>query len=92
VWQLNFNNQELLMQNKSFLSAVIFVIIFGAALAIAYAMQGVATSAESIVISAGGVIVAAFVSSSVNIANPLDKAVLLRLGKFQTFRGPGLND
>ena len=78
------------MQNKSFLSAVIFVIIFGAALAISYAMHGVATSAESIVISVAGFIIAAFVSSSVNIANPWDKAVVLRLGKFQALRGPGL--
>jgi regulator of protease activity HflC (stomatin/prohibitin superfamily) len=78
------------MQNKSFLSAVIFVIIFGAALAISYAMHGVATSAESIAISAAGFIIAAFVSSSVNIANPWDKAVVLRLGKFQALRGPGL--
>ena len=78
------------MQNKSFLSAVIFVIIFGAALTIAYAMHGVTTSAESIVISATGFIIAAFVSSSVNIANPWDKAVVLRLGKFQALRGPGL--
>ena len=78
------------MQNKSFLSAVIFVIIFGAALAISYAVHGVATSAESIVISVAGFIIAAFVSSSVNIANPWDKAVVLRLGKFQALRGPGL--
>ena len=78
------------MQNKSFLSAVIFVIIFGAALAISYAMHGVATSAESIVISVAGFIIAAFVSSSVNIANPWDKAVVLRLGKFQALRGPWL--
>jgi regulator of protease activity HflC (stomatin/prohibitin superfamily) len=78
------------MQNKSFLSAVIFVIIFGAALAISYAMHGVATSAEIIVISVAGFIIAAFVSSSINIANPWDKAVVLRLGKFQALRGPGL--
>eukprot|EP01037_Dinobryon_pediforme_P007936 gene7936-8008_t len=78
------------MQNKSFLSAVIFVIIFGAALAISYAMHGVATSAESIVTSIIGFVIAAFVSSSVNIANPWDKAVVLRLGKFQALRGPGL--
>ena len=90
VYQLNFNNQELLMQNKSFLSAVIFVIILGAGLAISYAMHGFMTSAESIIISAGSFIIAAFVSSSVNIANPWDKAVVLRLGKFQALRGPGI--
>jgi len=78
------------MQNKSFLSAVIFVIVFGAGLAIAYSMRGVTTSAGGIIISAGAFIIAALVSSSVNIANPWDKAVVLRLGKFQALRGPGL--
>ncbi|WP_259066021.1 SPFH domain-containing protein [Mucilaginibacter sp. X4EP1] len=53
-------------------------------------MHGVTTSAGSIIISAVAFIVAAFVSSSVNIANPWDKAVVLRLGKFQALRGPGL--
>jgi regulator of protease activity HflC (stomatin/prohibitin superfamily) len=78
------------MQNKSFLSAVIFVIIFGIGLAIAYAVHDSAASAASIIISAGAFILAAFVSSSINIANPWDKAVVLRLGKFQALRGPGL--
>lgn len=78
------------MQNKSFLSAVLFVIIFGAGLAVSFAMHGITTSAASIIISAVAFIVAAFVSSSINIANPWDKAVVLRLGKFQALRGPGL--
>ena len=78
------------MQNKSFLSSVIFIIIFGTALAIAYSMRGVGASSQSIFISVGGLIIAAFVASSINIANPWDKAVVLRLGKFQALRGPGL--
>jgi len=78
------------MQNKSFLSAVVFIIIFGSGLAVAYAMHGIATSAGSIIISASSFVLAAFISSSINIANPWDKAVVLRLGKFQTLRGPGL--
>lgn len=84
------NKQDILMQNKSFLSAVLFVIIFGAGLAVSFAMHGITTSAASIIISAVAFIVAAFVSSSINIANPWDKAVVLRLGKFQALRGPGL--
>jgi regulator of protease activity HflC (stomatin/prohibitin superfamily) len=78
------------MQNKSFLSAVIFVIIFGTGLAIAYSTHGATSSAGSIIISAVALIIALFVSSSINIANPWDKAVVLRLGKFQALRGPGL--
>jgi regulator of protease activity HflC (stomatin/prohibitin superfamily) len=78
------------MQNKSFLSTAIFIIIFGGGLAITYAMHGVSTSAESIIISASAFIIAAFISSSIKIAAPWDKAVVLRLGKFQSLRGPGL--
>jgi len=78
------------MQNKSLLSAVIFVVIFGTGLAIAYSMHGATTSAGSIIISASAFIIALFISSSINIANPWDKAVVLRLGKFQALRGPGL--
>ena len=78
------------MQSKSFLSAVIFFIIFGSGLAIAYSMHGVTTSAGSIGISAGAFITAIFISSSIKIADPWDKAVVLRLGKFQSLRGPGL--
>ena len=78
------------MQNKSFLSAVVFVVIFGVGLAISYGMRGVITPAEGIIISASAFILAALVSSSLNIANPWDKAVVLRLGKFQALRGPGL--
>jgi regulator of protease activity HflC (stomatin/prohibitin superfamily) len=77
------------MQNKSFLSAVIFIVIFGAGLVISYAMHSIAP-AESIIISVSSFIIAAFVSSAVNIANPWDKAVVLRLGKFQALRGPGI--
>jgi regulator of protease activity HflC (stomatin/prohibitin superfamily) len=87
---MKLKHRELIMQNKSLLSAVIFFLIFGSGLAIAYSMHGVTTSAGSIIISAGAFIIALFVSSSVNIANPWDKAVVLRLGKFQALRGPGL--
>jgi len=78
------------MQSKSFLSAVIFFVIFGAGLAVAYSMHGVTTSVGSIGISAGAFIAAIFISSAVKIADPWDKAVVLRLGKFQSLRGPGL--
>jgi len=78
------------MQSKSLLSAVLFFIIFGAGLAISYSMHDATNSAGSIVFSAASFIVAIFISSSVKIADPWDKAVVLRLGKFQSLRGPGL--
>lgn len=78
------------MQNKSFLSALVFIIIFGAGLAVAYGMHGITNSAGSIIISVSSFVIAGFISSAINIANPWDKAVVLRLGKFQALRGPGL--
>jgi len=78
------------MQSKSLLSAVVFFVIFGSGLLVAYLMHGVTTSAGSIGILAAAFIAAIFISSAVKIANPWDKAVVLRLGKFQSLRGPGL--
>jgi len=78
------------MQSKSLLSAVLFFIIFGTGLAISYSMHDTANPAGSIVFAAASFIVAIFISSSVKIADPWDKAVVLRLGKFQSLRGPGL--
>ncbi len=53
-------------------------------------MRGVSTSVERIIISAIAFIIAVFISSSVKIAAPWDKAVVLRLGNFHSLRGPGL--
>jgi len=78
------------MQSKSLLSAVLFFIIFGTGLAISYSMHDATNSAGSIIFSAASFIVALFISSSVKIADPWDRAVVLRLGKFQSLRGPGL--
>jgi regulator of protease activity HflC (stomatin/prohibitin superfamily) len=78
------------MKNNSLFSAVIFIVIFGIGLAISYSMHGDSTSAGSIVVAAIFFILAGFISSSIKIADPWDKAVVLRLGKFQSLRGPGL--
>jgi regulator of protease activity HflC (stomatin/prohibitin superfamily) len=78
------------MKTKSLFSAVIFFIIFGIGLAFDYSMHGVSTSAESTIIGAIALIIASYISSAIKIANPWDKAVVLRLGKFQSLRGPGL--
>ncbi|MFI5138179.1 MAG: slipin family protein [Sphingobacteriales bacterium] len=78
------------MKNNSFFSTVIFFIVLGIGLAMTYARQGVFTSAESTVMIAISLIIASLISSAIKIANPWDKAVVLRLGKFQSLRGPGL--
>jgi len=78
------------MKNKSFFSTVVFFIILGIGLAVTYSMQGVSNSTESTIMAAISVIVASLISAAIKIANPWDKAVVLRLGKFQSLRGPGL--
>ncbi|HAL82930.1 MAG TPA: peptidase [Mucilaginibacter sp.] len=78
------------MKNNSFFSTVIFFIVLGIGLAVTYAMQGVFTSVETTVMVAISLIIASLISSAIKIANPWDKAVVLRLGKFQSLRGPGL--
>jgi regulator of protease activity HflC (stomatin/prohibitin superfamily) len=77
------------MNNKSLLPTVVFFIVLGIGLAVAYSMHGV-SSAETTVRVAIVLIIASFISSATKIANPWDKAVVLRLGKFQSLRGPGL--
>ncbi|MDB4925132.1 slipin family protein [Mucilaginibacter sp.] len=78
------------MQSKSFFPTVIFFIILGIGLAVTYSMKGSLTAPESTIAAAIVLIIASFISSAIKIANPWEKAVVLRLGKFQSLRGPGL--
>ena len=78
------------MKSKSIFGGFIFMVILAIALLIAYAVYDVSDRTESIVIGVSGFILALLISSAINIANPWDKAVVLRLGHFQSLRGPGL--
>jgi len=78
------------MKNKSLFSSVIFFIFLAVGLAIDYSIHGIMTSVASTIIAVVALIIASFISSSIKIANPWDKAVVLRLGKFHSLRGPGL--
>jgi regulator of protease activity HflC (stomatin/prohibitin superfamily) len=78
------------MKNKSLFASVIFIIIFAIGLGIDYSIHGISTSVESTIIGVVALIVASYISSSIKIADPWDKAVVLRLGKFHSLKGPGL--
>jgi len=78
------------MKNKSFFSTVIFFIVLGIGLAVTYGMQGVSNATGSSIMAVISLIIASLIASAIKIANPWDKAVVLRLGKFQSLRGPGL--
>jgi regulator of protease activity HflC (stomatin/prohibitin superfamily) len=75
---------------KSLVPTVVFFIIFGIGLAFDYSMRGVWTPAASTITGVIALIVASFISLAIKIANPWDKAVVLRLGNFRSLQGPGL--
>lgn len=78
------------MKNKSLFSSVIFFIILAIGLGLDYSMHGVSTSVESTIMAIIALLTASLISSSIKIADPWDKAVVLRLGKFHSLRGPGI--
>jgi regulator of protease activity HflC (stomatin/prohibitin superfamily) len=78
------------MRSKSSFGIFIFLVIFGIGLAGAYAAYNASNALESELIAAIAFVVALAISSAIKIADPWDKAVVLRLGHFHSLRGPGL--
>jgi len=78
------------MQSKSLFSVFIFIIITVVGLLWARTVYDAANITESATISGSALILALIISSAVKIADPWDKAVVLRLGKFQKLKGSGL--
>jgi regulator of protease activity HflC (stomatin/prohibitin superfamily) len=78
------------MKSKNVFGGFIFVVIFGIGLFGTYAAYDPADRTASIGIGAGTFLLALLVSSAIKIADPWDKAIVLRLGHFQSLRGPGL--
>jgi regulator of protease activity HflC (stomatin/prohibitin superfamily) len=76
-------------QNRSF-AVLTFVVILGVGAALAYARYRVGNITEAAGIGVVGFIVALVVASAIQVADQWDRAVILRLGKFHSLRGPGL--
>jgi regulator of protease activity HflC (stomatin/prohibitin superfamily) len=78
------------MRSKSLFGGAAFVVLFGIGLAAAYAVYDPDNIKASVCIGGAAFIIALFVSAAIQIANPWDKAVVLRLGHFKSLKGPGL--
>ena len=78
------------MKTKSSFSVLIFFVILAIGIALAYANYDVQDNTGAIWIVTITFLVALFVSSSIKIADQWEKAVVLRLGRFDSLRGPGL--
>ncbi len=74
----------------SALPMLTFVILMVIGLGIAYSMHGLMPVGSSLVIAGITFVIAIIVSSSMQIANQWDRAVVLRMGKFEALHGPGL--
>jgi regulator of protease activity HflC (stomatin/prohibitin superfamily) len=78
------------MKTRSYFSQLIFFVIIVIGVALAYASYDEQNSTPAIVIGVITFLVALIVSASIKIADQWDRAVVLRLGRFQSLRGPGL--
>lgn len=78
------------MRNNSRLAGLAFAVVLGVGGAIAYGLLRVEANQESGLVLAGSIVVAAVLSSAIQVADQWNKAIVLRLGKFHALRGPGL--
>ncbi len=80
--------EENRMKNNSSFSTLIFIVIMVAGLALAY--SGDYTEGGKLTIGTITFVIALIVTLSIKVADQWNRAVVLRLGKFHTLRGPGL--
>lgn len=78
------------MKSKNVFAGFTFVVIFGIGLFGAYTVYNPLEMTASVVVGAGAFLLALLVSSAIKIADPWDKAIVLRLGHFHSLKGPGL--
>ena len=78
------------MRRPSSLPLLIFVVILGIGLALAYSTYALPDYRESAWIAVVSAVIAFVVSYSVKIANQWERVVVLRLGRFRSLEGPGL--
>jgi regulator of protease activity HflC (stomatin/prohibitin superfamily) len=76
-------------QNRSF-PALIFAVIFGMGTALAYLRYRAGANMEGVGIGVAAFGLALIASWGIQVADQWEKAVILRLGRFHSLRGPGL--
>jgi regulator of protease activity HflC (stomatin/prohibitin superfamily) len=78
------------MKTRSSFSVLIFFIIIAIGLAIAYSGNNSLAGSGTMVIGVIFLLLAIIISSAIKVADQWEKAVVLRLGRFHSLRGPGL--
>lgn len=78
------------MRKTNSLAALIFIVILGVGLALAYSSFIVSAYGTSVSIAVGSLVLAVVVFNGVRVADQWERAVVLRLGRFRALTGPGL--
>jgi regulator of protease activity HflC (stomatin/prohibitin superfamily) len=78
------------MKTRSSFSVLVFFVVVAIGLAIAYSGNKDLAGAGSMIIGVITVLLAIIISAAIKIADQWEKAVVLRLGRFHSLRGPGL--
>ena len=78
------------MKNKSLFSGFLFLIIMAIGLVWAGSAYSPTNITDTTIIGVSTLIIALIISSAIKIADPWDRAVILRLGQFKSLKGPGL--
>jgi regulator of protease activity HflC (stomatin/prohibitin superfamily) len=73
----------------NFFAIAVFVVLLVVTLLVVV-FVGLANEAAGVMVGVAGVILSALVASAIKVANQWERAIVLRLGKFQDIRGPGL--
>jgi regulator of protease activity HflC (stomatin/prohibitin superfamily) len=83
--------EEFIMRRINFFSVLIFLVILAIGAGLSYASYFFSESnAGSVWIAIVAFLIAIIVSSSIKVADQWEKAVVLRLGRFLSIKGPGL--
>jgi regulator of protease activity HflC (stomatin/prohibitin superfamily) len=78
------------MRKSSSFAGLVFIVILGIGVGLAYAIYRATANTGSAWIGVIAFVIALVVSLAIKVANQWDKAVILRLGKFRALKGPGL--
>ena len=78
------------MRKTSAVPGLIFVVIFGVGLALAYLGYALLAYRGSLWIAVAGFVIAFVALYSIKIADQWERVIVLRLGRFRSLEGPGL--
>jgi regulator of protease activity HflC (stomatin/prohibitin superfamily) len=88
--RFSVHTRRLKMRKTNALPGLIFVVILGVGLALAYLEYAVSAFGQSASIAVVAFVIAIVASYSIKIADQWERTVVLRLGRFRSLEGPGL--